>query len=138
MNYIDHARQQDKLRQCFMKLESLLEERQTIFDRTQPGSGGSEVKTSPRNDKYDAYLISAEIIDSKIDDAWNMVMQWEKLLDKTETALSESHDILDKVYYRIEVRGYTIGKAAQELHYTERQVRRFMRRIGQELSGIVQ
>lgn len=134
MNYIDHARQQDKLRQCFKKLESLLEERQTVFDRTQPGSGGSEVKTSPRNDKYDAYLIATEIIDKRLSDAWDSVIQWEKLLHKTEEALEASHGILDRVYYLSEVKGCTIGQVAKDLNYTERQVRRFMRRISLELS----
>lgn len=138
MMFIDHARQKDKLAKTFLHLESLLEERQTVFDRTQPGSGGSEVKTSPRNDKYDAYLIATEIIDKRLSDAWDIVIQWEKLLHKTEEALEASHDILDRVYYMSEVKGCTIGQVAKALNYTERQVRRFMRRISLELSQNVQ
>lgn len=134
----DYARQKAKLIAAYQVLERLLDERQEVFDRTQPGSGGSEVKSSPSNDKFDAYLIASEIIDRRIEDAFKCIKQREELLEITEAELTASKDILDKVYYLTEVRGKTTGQAAAELHYTERQVRRFLRRVGLELSGIVQ
>lgn len=137
MIFVDHARQKGELTKTFRQLEKLLAEKQEVFDRTQPGSGGSEVKTSPRNDKYDAYLIATEIIDRRIDDTWENIGQWEKLLEKTEQALAASKDVLDRVYYLTEVRGCTIGQVSKSLNYTERQVRRFWRRICQDMSDNV-
>lgn len=137
MIFVDHARQKGELTKTFRQLEKLLAEKQEVFDRTQPGSGGSEVKTSPRNDKYDAYLIATEIIDRRIDDTWENIGQWEKLLEKTEQALAASKDVLDRVYYLSEVRGCTIGQVSKSLNYTERQVRRFWRRISLEMSDNV-
>lgn len=127
MVFPDHKRQKAKLAEDYSRLEKLLDEKQEIFDRTQPGSGGSEVKSSPRNDKLDAYLIASEIISKRIEESWAVIAEREKLLHLTTLALAASPAQADMVYYRFVVQGKTIKQIAAEMHYTERQIRRLLR-----------
>lgn len=125
----DHRRQTKKLNEAYKEVEKLLDEWQMVFARTQPGSGGSEVKTSPRNDKFDAYVIASDIITDRLNEEWEVIGERKKLLAETEKKLAQSHDTLDRLYYCTMVKGMTIHQTAIAMHYTERQIRRLMLRI---------
>ena len=69
-----------------------------MFQMTQGGGEGEPVVTSPKNDKFDNYLIALEKsgIDDKIANAQINYNLWDRRCKDTETELRQSRTILDQ------------------------------------------
>lgn len=110
-----------------------------MFQMTQGGGEGEPVVTSPKNDKFDNYLIALEKsgIDEKIQEAQTIFNLWDRRSKDTEMELRKSRTILDQIYVRRWIDGKGTRRIANELHYSRRQIERHIKKMSQNVAKAV-
>lgn len=104
-----------------------------MFQMTQGGGEGEPVVTSPKNDKFDNYLIALEKsgIDKRIEEAQILFELWDKRCKDTEVELRQSRTVNDQIYLRRYIEGKGVKRIARELHYSRSQVYRTIQKMRQ-------
>lgn len=104
-----------------------------MFQMTQGGGEGEPVVTSPKNDKFDNYLIALEKsgIDKRIEEAQILFELWDKRCKETEAELRQSGDISDRIYVKRAIEHKGSKRIAREMHYSKSQVNRILRKMRQ-------
>lgn len=92
--------------------------------------------TSPKNDKFDNYLIALEKsgIDKRIEEAQILFGLWDARCKETETELRKSRTILDQIYLKRWVEGKGTRRIANEMHYSRRQIERHIKKMSQNVA----
>ena len=136
MLFEEHAALVRKRRDAAHILNRLIDERSMMFQMTQGGGEGEPVVTSPKNDKFDNYLIALEKsgIDDKIANAQINYNLWDRRCKDTETELRQSRTILDQIYVRRWIDGKGTRRIANEMHYSRRQIERHIKKMSQNVA----
>ena len=133
MLFEEHAALVRKRRDAAHILNRPIDERSMMFQMTQGGGEGEPVVTSPKNDKFDNYLIALEKsgIDKRIEEAQILFELWDKRCKDTETELRQSRTVNDQIYLRRYIEGKGVKRIARELHYSRSQVYRTIQKMRQ-------
>ena len=131
------------LRQKYLKAQrnfnSILEEKENLFSKTQPKSPNWDKMPSAGNaNEFDSYLIANEKskIDERLKEVQKILDNRRKLLKQKEEELYESKDLLDKVYRLKFLESKTIPELARRLHFSVRQIYRFLHLVQNEVDAI--
>lgn len=136
MLYEEHAALVRKRRDAAHTLNRLIDERSVMFQMTQGGGDGEPVKSSPKNDKFDNYLVALEKsgIDEKIQEAQTIFNLWDSRCKDTELELRQSRILFDQIYLRRWIDGKGTRRIANELHYSRRQIERHVKKMSQNVA----
>lgn len=104
-----------------------------MFQMTQGVADGEPVVSSPKNDKFDNYLIALEKsgIDDKIAEAQKLFDLWDRRCKETEMELRQSRIVNDQIYIRRYIEGKGVKRIAREMHYSRSQVYRAIQKMRQ-------
>ena len=135
MLYEEHAALVRKRRDAAHTLNRLIDERSVMFQMTQGGGDGEPVKSSPKNDKFDNYLVALEKsgIDNKITEARIIYEMWEQRVRETEYQLRISRSVNDQIYIKRWVDHKGVKRIGKEVGYSERQTRRIIKKMSENV-----
>lgn len=139
MLYEEHAALVRKRRDAAHTLNRLIDERSVMFQMTQGGGDGEPVKSSPKNDKFDNYLVALEKsgIDEKIQEAQKIYDLWDSRCKETEAEIRQSRIMDDQIYLRRWIEHKGVKRIAYELHYSKRAVYYNIKKIAQNCTNAV-
>ena len=106
-----------------------------MFQMTQGGGEGEPVVTSPKNDKFDNYLIALEKsgIDDRITEARIIYEMWDQRVRETEYQLRISRSVHDQIYIKRWVDHKGVTRIGKEVGYSERQTRRIIKKMSENV-----
>lgn len=138
MMYIEYERLKQRYYQAQKDYDSLLQEKEALFERTQPNSMAFDkerVIGGKTENTFDKYLIIKERtkIEERLAEARDILADRKKLAVMKQEELEASIDIHDKVYVCRYIKRYKIKKIARELKYSEPQVNRIIKIIKNNL-----
>ena len=110
-----------------------------MFQMTQGVADGEPVVSSPKNDKFDNYLIALEKsgIDERIAEAQKLYDLWDTRCKATEAELRQSRELNDQIYVRRWIEHKGVKRIAYELHYSKRAVYYIVKKIAQNCTQAV-
>ena len=113
------------------RLADLLNYRDRLFDRTQPGAidyGAEKVKSSGSSDLFTRYLEEKEKlnIDDRIKTARVILDDRAAVLTETIERLSKSSEPEDRVFYLRVIKNEPVPKIAHDVGYSRSQVYRIL------------
>ena len=124
MMYVDYELSKRRLDETRKAFELMLDEKEELFVRTQPGA--------TRYDKpptaFEDYVSAKERtnLDERLSEMRSLMADRQTLLKAKEADLRKSNDILDRVYCLRMIDKQRIFRIAKITHYTDRQVYRFI------------
>lgn len=107
----------------------ILEEKEFLFNRTQPKSPKWDKIGSPqKSNVFDEYLVAKEKaqIDERLSEIKSIISDREKLLTLKECELCKSICAIDKVYRMKYLENLNIQKIAKRTNYSRAQVYRML------------
>ncbi len=133
-HYLDYERCKMRFYESQRSYESILQEKELLFERTQPKGVNAEkdkVQTSMSNDLFDNYLIEKErkLIDERLEEARGIMDERSSLLEVKESELKKSPDPLDKIYVCRYLERRKVREISKRVIYSEPQVYRILKRI---------
>jgi len=134
MLYLEYAKLRLKVQKLEDELDKALDERQEIFERTQPKSVDykkERVNSQSTVNTNDSYLIALERrrIDERVEEYKSTLNDRETLLGVKESKLRVSNNRYDKVYYKSQLECKKVGAISKELNYSRSQVNRMLKEI---------
>lgn len=134
MIYVEYAETQTRLRGAMERYRELVEERELLFQMTQPGAiryDTVKVITSASGSPLERYAeeLDRRRLDKRIEEAEINVGLWKIAVEQVEELLNASPEIDDRIYYLKYVKGYPVDRIARTLHYTRDAIYKRLRRI---------
>lgn len=134
MLYLEYAKLRLKVQKLEDELDKALDERQEIFERTQPKSVDykkERVNSQSTVNTNDSYLIALERrrIDERVKEYKSTLNDRKTFLKAKESELRVSNNKYDKVYCKIYLDCYKVGAISKELNYSRSQVNRMLKEI---------
>lgn len=141
MVYKEYIEYKYKYYQAQRKLDNLLDEKEKLFNKTQPHTtdiSSERIKGGSNNNKFDNYVIEKERkkIDEKLRERKKTLIYREKLFRQKEQELLESKDIYDLIYRYRYIESYKVSKIARIIHYSTRQTSRYLSDIESEIKKL--
>ena len=135
MLYEDHARLSAKTAEAWRTAEELRDRRTEMFNRTQVSTSGEPVVHSATNDRFDNYLMEKERtqIDEKIEEAEKIWQEWNGMTKSIEADLRKSKALFDRIYVKKVLDHEGARRIAREMNYSERQARRLIRKMSENV-----
>lgn len=131
--YIDYEKFKVKYHDAQHKFDEILEEKETLFSKTQPKSPNWDKVgfSSQIHNSFDEYLISKEFkrIEERLFEVRSILEDREKLLNLKERELRLSKDHIDMIYRMRYLDQYNISKISTNIHYSESQIYRILQNI---------
>lgn len=123
-----------KLRRAEMTYSGIINERDAIFQRTQPKStdpAGERVTGGGGGDVYAEYLAekTRRRIDERLEEAIKAMADNSKLRWMKEKELRDSNDTMDRVYTMTYIDNLKISRIARDLNYSKSQIYRILKKI---------
>lgn len=142
MLYLEYAKLRLKVQKLEDELDKALDERQEIFERTQPKSVDykkERVNSQSTVNTNDSYLIALERrrIDERVKEYKSTLNDRETLLGKKESKLRASSNRYDKVYCKIYLDCRKVGVISKELNYSRSQVNRMLKEIRANIGRLI-
>lgn len=142
MLYLEYAKLRLKVQKLEDELDKALDERQDIFERTQPKSVDykkERVNSQSTVNTNDSYLIALERrrIDERVKEYKSTLNDRETLLGKKESKLRASSNRYDKVYCKIYLDCCKVGAISKELNYSRSQVNRMLKEIRANIGRLI-
>lgn len=142
MLYLEYAKLRLKVQKLENELDKALDERQEIFERTQPKSVDykkERVNSQSTVNTNDSYLIALERrrIDERVKEYKSTLNDRETLLGKKESKLRASNNRYDRVYCKIYLDCYKVGAISKELNYSRSQVNRMLKEIRANIGRLI-
>ena len=129
------------LRQKYLKAQrnfnSILEEKENLFSRTQPKSPNwDKMPSSESENAFDSYLIAKEKtkIDQRIKEMQKIVDERRSLMRQKEQELYESKDLCDKIYRMKYLESKTVPDLMRKLHFGRTQIYKFISIVQSEIA----
>ena len=131
--YLDHVRVERKYRAALRTYEEICDEKQVLFQRTQPGAidyGKERVGGSPE-DPLEQYIQALEDkqIDKRLEAAKQIVEDRRAELDAIRNELYESNSLNDKIYRMRKIENLPVPGIARRVYMSESQVYRILEKI---------
>lgn len=138
MLYQEYHEQKEKYKDAQRLYDSILSEKETLFQRTQPNAvdtSNEKVSGGTQTNTFDAYLIEVEEkkIDQRLSEAKSLMADREKLLRAKREELRSSNEIEDRIYRYRYIERMRIYRIAKMVSYSERQVKRILEQIRDSL-----
>ena len=138
MLYLEYERFKRKYNDAQAVYDSILTEREELFQRTQPKSvdtGQEKVSSCPQGDSFASYLIEKERkrIDERLNEAKDNFEERLILLTQKEYDLRESKQVDDRIYTMRMLDRVRIKRIAKAINYSESHVKRRLRKIRQKI-----
>ena len=138
MLYQEYHEQKEKYKDAQRLYDSILSEKETLFQRTQPNAvdtSKEKVSGGKQTNAFDAYLIEVEEkkIDQRLSEAKSLMADREKLLRAKREELRSSNEIEDRIYRYRYIERMRIYRIAKMVSYSERQVKRILEQIRDSL-----
>ena len=121
--------------------ESILVEKETLFQRTQPKSANMEddkVKGTHTGNTFEDYVIAKEKkqLDQRLDEARSILDDRGKLVNLKLEELRQSNAIEDKIYRYRHIDYMAMWKIARLVNYSEMQVYRIHRKMLKDIQEV--
>ena len=134
--YIEYETYRQKYYNAQMTYEELVQEKEELFLRTQPGSvdfGKERVSGGKKESSFERYLTEKERknLDARIEEARAILEDRLNLLNVKRDELEKSPGLYDKIYYLAFIKNLKVGKVAMELGYSEPHIYRILQNIKQ-------
>lgn len=134
MLYLEYAKLRLKVQKLEDELDKALDERQEIFERTQPKSVDykkERVNSQVTVNSNDNYLIALERrrIDERVKWYKDTLEEENERLGAKESKLRASNNRYDRVYCKIYLDCAKVGVILKELNYSRSQVNRMLKEI---------
>ena len=131
MMYIDYELSKRRLDETRKAFEAMLDEKEELFVRTQPGATRYDkvrVTGGKTPNAFEDYVSAKERtnLDERLDEMRSLMQDRQTLLKAKEADLRKSNDILDRVYCLRMIDKQRIFRIAKITHYTDRQIYRFV------------
>ena len=138
MLYLEYERLRRKYNDAMLIYDSILTEKEELFQRTQPKAVNTEqekVSSCPQGSKFDHYLIEKEKkrIDERLEEAKDNFEERLILLTQKEEELRASKAVDDRIYTLRKLEHLKIRKIAKEINYSESHVKRRLKKIDQKI-----
>jgi hypothetical protein len=142
MLYLEYAKLRLKVQKLEDELDKALDERQDIFERTQPKSVDykkERVNSQSTVNTNDSYLIALERrrIDERVKEYKSTLNDRKTLLGAKESELRVSNNRYDRVYCKIYLDCCKIGAISKELNYSRSQVWRMLKEIKANIGRLI-
>jgi hypothetical protein len=140
MIYVEHARIRAKCFKALQNYERILDERNRLFERTQPKGINAEkdrVNGGESVNAFDSYLIAKEKarIDEREKEAQAASNSAFVLLRQIEKQLKESNDIYDQIYRLYRIEKLNPAQIAARVPYSKTSVWRKIKEINKTIKG---
>ena len=140
MKYIEHAEMKERYEVAKARLADLLQEKEELFDRTQPRSvpfDKERVDGGGGGHPFDDYLTAMERtrLDERIAAAREILHDRSELLRTAEEDVRKSAESWDVIYCLRILDGRKISEVAAIPHYSEAQVYRVLREIDENVGA---
>ena len=138
MLYLEYERLKSKYKNSQIVYDSILSEREALFQRTQPKSINTEqekVSSCPQGSKFEHYLIEKERkrIDERLEEAKDNFEERHFLLTQKEVELRASKAVDDMIYTLRHLDRLKIRKIAKMTNYSESHIKRRLKVIRQKI-----
>lgn len=142
MLYLEYAKLRLKVQKLEDELDKALDERQEIFERTQPKSVDykkERVNSQSTVNTNDSYLIALERrrIDERVKEYKSALNDRKTLLGAKESELTASNNRYDRVYCKIYLDFCKVGAVSKELNYSRSQVNRMLKEIRANIGRLI-
>lgn len=132
--YMEYEDFKDKYLAGQMVYDSILNEKQSLFERTQPNAvafDNDRVDGGEYKNTFEEYLSAKEAkrIDERLLEAKDILEHRYTLLKSKETELRLSKNVYDIVYRRCYIDHERIVDIAEDMHYSRSQIHRYTRKI---------
>lgn len=134
--FLEHYEIKQKYLNAKYKYDKLIEKKAMLVISTQPKATNLDkelVKGGIPTDKFENFVERLEMLDPEIQLARNERDMQEYFLKKKEIELSNSDDVLDKIYYLKYVKHYKVRNVGTNINYSRAQVYRKLEEINQKL-----
>ena len=136
MVFREYEQNKTKLNNSIIKYEKLLDDRERLFNITQPkgiDTSKEKIKSSVKESPYDVYLIEKEKrdLDDRIEEALRLIDKRKNLLENVKFKLLESDELIDEVYICRYMKRMKVRQISQKINYSEPQTYRMLSTIRQ-------
>lgn len=140
--YLDYEKCKKKYNEIVFTYESVIEEKECLFIKTQPKSTTIDkvlVSQSKNNNLFDNYLIDVEKkqLDLKIEEAKKLVDERFNYLKTKEKELRRSKEWIDKIYVYRFIEQLPVKAILHLIPYEEAQIYRVINEIKRNIENIV-
>ena len=134
MVFREYEQHKTKLNNSIIKYEKLLDDRERLFNITQPkgiNPSKEKIKSSVKESPYDVYLIEKEKrnLDDRIEEALKLIDKRKNLLENVKFKLLESDELIDEVYICRYMKRMKVRQISQKINYSEPQTYRMLSTI---------
>lgn len=134
MVFREYEQNKTKLNNSIIKYEKLLDDRERLFNITQPkgiDTTKEKIKSSVKESPYDVYLIEKEKrdLDDRIEEALKLIDKRKNLLENVKFKLLESDELIDEVYVCRYMKRMKVRQISQKINYSEPQTYRMLSTI---------
>ena len=134
MVFREYEQNKTKLNNSIIKYEKLLDDRERLFNITQPkgiNPSKEKIKSSVKESPYDVYLIEKEKrdLDDRIEEALKLIDKRKNLLENVKFKLLESDELIDVVYICRYMKRMKVRQISQKINYSEPQTYRMLSTI---------
>jgi hypothetical protein len=138
MLYMEYERLKRKYLESQRIYDSIISEKESLFQRTQPKSVNSEnerVNGSHQNNPFDDYLIVKEQnkIDERLAEAKSLMAERYELLKQKEVDLRKSKTPENQIYAYRYIDRMKVRKISWLINYSEPQIYRILRTIRRKI-----
>lgn len=139
--YLDYEKCKKKYNEIVFTYESVIEEKECLFIKTQPKSTTIDkvlVSQSKNNNLFDNYLIDVEKkqLDLKIEEAKKLVDERFNYLKTKEKELRRSKEWIDKIYVYRFIEQLPVKTILHLIPYEEAQIYRVINEIKRNIENI--
>lgn len=140
MLYGDYYECQQKYRDAQSVYDGVLEDRELLFERTQPKSteyDKERLDGGKQSNVFDDYLVQLERkrIDERLEEADRILELRKHLLELKEAELRKSSEPADRVYVLRYLEHCRIHKIASKINYSESQIYRILSTIKADIDA---
>ena len=141
MVYLDYIAVFDKYLDAVKQYESILMEKEALFQRTQPKSANMEddkVTGTHGGNTFEEYVVAKEKkqIDQRLREARDILDDRGRLVNLKLEDLRQSNAIEDKIYRYRHIEMLAMWKIARLVNYSEMQVYRIHRKILKNIEDV--
>lgn len=131
MLYVDYEISRRRYEETRKAFESMLDEKEVLFVRTQPGAVRFDkvrVTGGKQANSFEEYIAAKEKaqIDERLTEMRSILEDRRLVLESKEQDLRKSTEILDRVYCLRMIDKMRIYKISRITHYSDRQIHRFI------------
>ena len=126
----------NKIRKLEKELFKLINQRDELFDKTQPKSpklDKEKVDSKNTSNIMEQYVIQKEYLNTRIEQLNITLDDWYQALKRKREELRLSKNLYDMIYYYRYIERLSVFKVSKLVSYSEKQTRRHLKNIDKTL-----